>query len=223
MKIAYLDVSVPLLDFLGDYVAGKTVLDVGCVEHVASNEAADRWLHRRLVERAKSVLGIDIVESEVEKLQKRGYSIICADAMTASLGKTFDVIVAGEIIEHVVNPGALLTNMRRHLNENGRLVLTTPNAFYFLNALMALFPWQKRRWHPDHVAWYEPYVLSAMLRKTGYDPDICYYFNRSRKLRKLLSVLHLQCFGFLSISIMVIARRAPSTDDAIEGAIPRAD
>ncbi|MGB9456079.1 MAG: methyltransferase domain-containing protein [Bryobacteraceae bacterium] len=223
MKIEYLDVSLTHLDFLGQYVAGRTVLDVGCVEHVVSNEASERWLHRRLVERAKSVLGIDVLESEVEELRKRGYNIICADAMTASLGKTFDVIVAGEVIEHVVNPGALLTNLRRHLNENGRLVLTTPNAFFFLNALMALFPWQKRRWHPDHVAWYEPYVLSTMLRKTGYDPDICYYFNRSRKLRKLLRVLHLRCFGFLSISIMVIARRAPSMGDVVDGAAPRAD
>ncbi|MGA2156893.1 MAG: methyltransferase domain-containing protein [Bryobacteraceae bacterium] len=223
MKIAHLDVNLTHLDFLGRYVAGKTVLDVGCVEHEASSEASEFWLHRRLVESAKSVLGIDVVEKEVEELRRRGYNIICADAMTASLGQTFDVIVVGEVIEHVVNPGALLTNMRRHLNEDGKLILTTPHTFYFLNVLTALFSWQKRWWHPDHVAWYEPYVLSSMLRKTGYIPEVCYYFTRSRKLRRLLGVLHLPCFGFLAMSIMVIARRAPSVDDTMESPVPRAN
>jgi 2-polyprenyl-3-methyl-5-hydroxy-6-metoxy-1,4-benzoquinol methylase len=206
-KIAYLDVNFTHLDFLGHYVAGKTVLDVGCVQHEASSEASEFWLHRRLAESAKSVLGIDVVEEEIEELRRRGYNIIYADAMTASLQQTFDVIVAGEVIEHVVNPGALLTNMRRHLNEDGTLVLTTPYPFFFHNVLTAIFSRQKLCWNSDHVAWYEPYVLGTMLRKTGYALDICYYFTRSRKLRRLLSVLHLPCFGFLATSIMVIARR----------------
>jgi 2-polyprenyl-3-methyl-5-hydroxy-6-metoxy-1,4-benzoquinol methylase len=223
MRIERLDVAVPIGDWISRYVAGKTVLDVGCVEHEASSEASEWWLHRRLVESAKSVLGIDIVEAEVEKLRKRGYNIICADATTASMGRTFDVVVAGEIIEHVVNPGALLMNLRRHLNEDGRLVLTTPHTFYFLNVLTDLFSWQKRFWHPDHVALYEPHVLDAMLRKTGYVAEVCYYCNRSRKLRKLFGALHLPCFGPLAISILVIARRAPSADEGIEGPATRAD
>ncbi len=33
--------------------------------------------------------------------------------MNDSPERTFDVIVVGEIIEHVVNPGALLINMGR--------------------------------------------------------------------------------------------------------------
>jgi len=215
MKIANLGFHVTILDFLGQYVAGKTVLDVGCVQHDASNQASEWWIHRRLAESAKSVLGIDIVEKEIEELRKSGYNIICADAMTASLGQTFDVIFAGDVIEHVVNPGALLTNMRRHLNEGGRLVLTTPHAFYFPNVLTVLFSWQERLFHPDHVACYEPYALRSLLRKTGYDVDQCYYFNRSRKLRWLLGALHLPCPALLAISILVIARRAQSADDLI--------
>src|ERR1700733_14291168 len=167
MKTAYLDVGITHLDFLSQYVAGKTVLDVGCVEHEASAESSEFWVHRRLVKTGKSVLGIDVLEKDVKESRGGGYKIICADAMNDWLGQTFDVIVVGEVIEHVVNPGALLVNMRRHLNEGGKIILTTPHTFYFLNALVALFSWQKRWWHPDHVAWYEPFVLSGMLRKTG--------------------------------------------------------
>jgi 2-polyprenyl-3-methyl-5-hydroxy-6-metoxy-1,4-benzoquinol methylase len=90
------------LDFLREYVKGKTVLDVGCVEH----EASEFWVHRRLTESARSVLRIDVLEKDVEELQRRGYNIICADAMNDWLAQTFDAIVVGEVIEHVVNPGA---------------------------------------------------------------------------------------------------------------------
>jgi len=212
MKVVHLGFDVTLHKFLGQYVAGKAVLDVGCVDHEVAAEAAERWLHRGLVESAKSVLGIDILENEIEELRKRGYNVICADAMTASLGQTFDVIVAGEVIEHVVNPGALLTNLRRHLNESGRLILTTPHAFFCLNPLTALLSWQSRKWHPDHVAWFEPYVLSGMLRKTGYEPEVCYYFNRSKKLRSLLGGLHIPCPEFMAVSFMMVARRVESVD-----------
>jgi hypothetical protein len=62
-----------------------------------------------------------------------------------------------------------------------------------------------------------------MLRKTGYIPEVCYYITRSRKLRRLLGVLRLPCFGFLAMSIMVIARRAPSMDGTMESPVPRAN
>lgn len=216
MTTTYLDVKITHLDFLREYVKGKTVLDVGCVEHEASAETSEFWVHRKLVESAKSVLGIDVLEKDVEELKQRGYNIICADAMNDWLAQTFDVIVVGEVIEHVVNPGALLTNMRRHLDEDGKLILTTPHTFYFLNVLTAWFSWQKKWWHPDHVAWYEPFVIAGMLRKTGYAVDTCYYFTRSRKLKKLLGLLHLPCFPFLAMSFMVIASRAVLPGDPID-------
>jgi 2-polyprenyl-3-methyl-5-hydroxy-6-metoxy-1,4-benzoquinol methylase len=211
MKSSYLDPAFSVQEFLSGYVKDKTVLDLGCVEHTASAEASDFWLHAHLVRTAKSVLGVDILEKDVQELRERGYNIVCADATADSLNQTFDVIVAGELIEHVLNPGGLLTNMLRHLNEDGRLIITTPHPFYLLNSLVPMFSKQSSFWHPDHVAWYEPYVLGGMLRKTGYELEACYYFTRSRKLRKLLRTIHLPCYGFMSQSFVVIAKRAPAS------------
>ena len=126
-------------------VKDKSVLDVGCVAHSASEEASEFWVHGHLVRHAKSVLGIDILPEDVEELQRHGYNMVCADAMSDDLGQKFDVIVAGEVIEHVVNPGQLLTNMRRHLKEDGVLVLTTPHAFDVWNLLISIFS-PERTW-----------------------------------------------------------------------------
>ena len=51
-----------------DLIAGKDVLDVGCVQHVASRADSDEWLHGKLYFRAKSVLGLDYADGEVKNL-----------------------------------------------------------------------------------------------------------------------------------------------------------
>ena len=41
----------------------------------------------------------------------------------------FDVVIASEVLEHVEDPLAFLSSMRRYLKPTGRLVLTVPNGF----------------------------------------------------------------------------------------------
>ena len=49
------------------------------------------------------------------------------------LGRTFDTVFAGELIEHLGNVDGFLSSARRHLEPGGQLVLTTPNVFYVGN------------------------------------------------------------------------------------------
>ena len=93
--------SSTIQGFLSDYVRGKDVLDVGCVDHTATLEATDTWLHKHIVRSATSAVGLDLLESEAAKLREKGYDIRSGDACSVSLDQTFDVVVAGEIIEHV--------------------------------------------------------------------------------------------------------------------------
>ena len=44
------------------------------------------------------------------------------------LNKKFDIIIAGEIIEHLENPTSFINYCFRHLKTSGRLILTTPNS-----------------------------------------------------------------------------------------------
>jgi 2-polyprenyl-3-methyl-5-hydroxy-6-metoxy-1,4-benzoquinol methylase len=212
MNIKHLDTRMTVTDFLCSLVKDKDVLDVGCVAHTVTEEESEFWVHRHLVRSAKSVLGIDILREDIEELQRRGYNIVCADAMSDSLDRKFDVIVLGEIIEHVVDPGGLLINMRRHLKEDGILVLTTPNPFDVWNFLISIFSPERTLWNPDHVAWFCPFTLRCMLRKTGLDMEVCYYAMRSRKLRRLFSLLRIPSFGWMSMTLIAVARPLPSAE-----------
>ena len=196
-------------DFLARLVKDKTVLDVGCAAHSAVRESADNsWLHKHLARSARSILGLDILEAEVGELRRRGYNMIVGDATKVTLGEKFDFVVAGELVEHLDNPAAFLRNMAAHLNEDGRLVLTTPHVFFAYHVIESFLWTPAQRWNAEHVAWYCPFTLGNLLRRNGLEVESCYYFTRSAKLRAILKALHLPCYRLLATSLLVVARPA---------------
>src|SRR5215210_9225113 len=107
--------------------------------------------------------------------------------MTIDLGQRFDVVTMGEIIEHVENPGLMMRNMRRHLKPGGKLIVTTPNAFFGLHFAESLVADPYKRWNDEHVQWFDYFTLGNMFQRCGFDVEECLYFARSRKTRKVLS------------------------------------
>ncbi|MEM3171085.1 MAG: class I SAM-dependent methyltransferase [Candidatus Hadarchaeales archaeon] len=143
---------------------GKEVLDVGCFGFQISEglEEPKYWLHREIVKHAKSVLGMDILKKNIQWARKKGYKVVYGDAENFSLGRKFDVIVAGELIEHLSNPGLFLSCAKAHLRSNGILVLTTPNAFFPSHILLDANA-------PDHVQLYTKRILRQLLEANGFE------------------------------------------------------
>lgn len=124
------------LDHLKQLAKGRVVLDVGVVEHYAENQRSQRWLHRHLVEVAARCRGVDILADDVEILRSQGYDVEVHDLTVAPMDERFELIVMGEIVEHLGAPQPFLANVRQSMAEGGRVVMTTPNP-YMLN----------RAWH----------------------------------------------------------------------------
>jgi 2-polyprenyl-3-methyl-5-hydroxy-6-metoxy-1,4-benzoquinol methylase len=202
--------SGDLTSFVGEFVKGKKVLDIGCMNHSANAASDDRWLHGHVVRNADSVLGVDILEADVETLRKKGFNMVCADAITTDLGDTFDIIIAGELIEHIEDPGMFLRNMRKHLTTRGQLLLTTPNVFFGLHFFESIFKSPYNTWNEQHVAWYCYFTLENLLQRAGLTAVKCIYFTRSRKLRKILGTFTRKCPAILASTVVIIASR----DDA---------
>ena len=155
---------------LQDLVRGKDVLDVGCVNHNLDSRKGDRanfWLHEQLRQSARSVFGIDYEEKEVQKLKAEGYDVAAADATNFDLHRQFDVVMAGEILEHLTNPAGFLNSVRKHLRPGGFLVTTTPNAnclIFFLENLILGHEID----NSDHVCIYSPATVKTMFEKCGF-------------------------------------------------------
>jgi SAM-dependent methyltransferase len=118
------------------------------------------FLHRRLTDVASRCLGIDISAEAIDAMKSVGMdNVACADAcaLPDDFDAKFDVIIAGEVIEHLPNPGTFMAQSARCLRSGGALVVTVPNAFNILRLWGVLRG--REMVHRDHC-----YYFSA---KTG--------------------------------------------------------
>jgi 2-polyprenyl-3-methyl-5-hydroxy-6-metoxy-1,4-benzoquinol methylase len=161
----------------------RDVLDVGCVDHMAVMSQDENWLHKKIMNVAHHCLGIDIAINEIEKIDPK-FNIMFGDAHTINLQQSFDVIVAGELIEHLENPGIFLRNMSKHLKYNGCIVLTTPNPFYPKRLLDIIFK-GKTYVLNEHTCWYCDITISQLLERCGFERVNIYYTNASRRFKHI--------------------------------------
>ncbi len=198
------------------HISGKTVLDIGCVD--ARPDGKKKYestgLHRFLNEHASQLIGVDTDQDGVRQMKQDGYNVIEANAEDMNLGRQFDCIVAGEIIEHLSNQGLFLENMKRHLVENGVLIITTPNAFSIISFWRILRK-NKIKVHAEHTCWYDPITIEQLLRRYSFEIEEIFFANKSKwylkknfyKLKYQIPKLISNIRPYFSGVVIVIARQ----------------
>jgi 2-polyprenyl-3-methyl-5-hydroxy-6-metoxy-1,4-benzoquinol methylase len=158
------------VSYMKQLAAGLEVLDVGCTGKKGDGRIPDvtATLHQALKPVCKSLMGVDSDASGIKLMEKSGFKVICCDIALLNLQRSFDLIIAGEIIEHLSNPGVALKNLGKHLNKTGRLVLTTCNPFYYRQQSKILRKGHIQV-HPEHTAWYDPLTMSVLLNNSGFN------------------------------------------------------
>ena len=130
------ETAIELLRPHTGHVGGR-LLDVGCGYGLFL-----RWLDEALGLSAREwrLSGIDYSEFTVETASRLPYEFSRCNLEEGIPFEdaTFDVVYAGEIIEHLYNPDHLLEECRRVLRPGGHLVLSTPNLQAWYNRV--LFP-----------------------------------------------------------------------------------
>lgn len=160
--------------FLLAACAGKTVLHVGCVDSGLARErfGLGELLHQRLATVAHELWGTDVDAEGVRFLLDHGLDHVfpidlSSEAPGGNLAAVaFDVIVLGEVLEHLPNPGKMLAGLRE-LMRPGRtqLIISVPNAFS-LTALLS-FARGVESVHPDHNFYFSRTTLRTLLAKSG--------------------------------------------------------
>ncbi len=150
------------------WVQGPDVLDVGCTGHKVEFESP-YWIHAFLRDKFPGVYGIDISAENVKLLQEHGYDhVYVQSAESFDLPQTFDTIVAGELIEHLANPGEFLVRAKAHLKANGRVVLTTPYLFALVYVLYSTFAYPSTCRNPEHTCWFCPDTMHSLAERCGF-------------------------------------------------------
>lgn len=172
---------------------GSTVLDVGFWGQ-GTGPDSPHWVHALLGKRAGELWGIDL-EYDAARLPGPAAQYARMSAESFSLDKRFDVIFAGDLIEHLSNPGLFLDACRAHLAEGGRLILTTPNAFNLFNLAEKLTKDEPTVNH-DHTFYFNRKTLAKLLDKNGWEADEASYLysldleHKESLKKKALNVLY---------------------------------
>jgi SAM-dependent methyltransferase len=130
--------------------------------------------------------GIEIDPREAERARERGLepvshfvNVFDGNRMVARLpwdDCSADVVLAGEIVEHIVDTESFLREIRRVLRPGGSTVLSTPNILWWKHRVALLvgrYPdalEYRTRYGDDfgHVRIFTPGLLRGLLEETGF-------------------------------------------------------
>ena len=122
-----------LLDWVG---TGKRVLELGC---------ATGYMSRYMTEKRGCV--VTGIELDAESAKRA--SAFCSEVLVRDLSlgswnqdlpeKTFDVVVMGDVLEHLPHPDRILADVRRLLKDDGKIVVCLPNVLHWVTRLKMLF------------------------------------------------------------------------------------
>ena len=177
---------VQRVDLIKRMSAGKKVLHLGCTNWPYTKEAMDAGilLHFDLEKIAGTLYGFDFDQEGLDVLTSHGTkNLFRADLEKLDevpLDETFDVIVAGEMIEHLNNPGKFLSGIRRFMNAETDLIITTVNAYSALRFLVYGLRGKgglNEPVHPDHVYYFSYSTLKLLIERSGLSLREFYFYD----------------------------------------------
>jgi SAM-dependent methyltransferase len=147
--------------FVERWVAGGTLLDVGCGngELLACFARTGRW----------RVVGTEIVPSAAKASAARHrlpVVLAAADAPAPFQASSFDAICLWDVLEHLHDPRTALTEARRLIKPAGLLIITTPDVAS-LQARLFGPSWQGYD-APRHLWLFSRTTLLRLLAETGW-------------------------------------------------------
>ena len=111
--------------------------------------------------------GLDVSSHAAKHVRELGFEVFEGELNDAAYPAAhFDVVTAAELLEHIFEPRALLSEIARILRPGGLFWTTTPHA-RGISARMLGLKW-RCIWPPEHLQLFSIRGLKALLREAGF-------------------------------------------------------
>ncbi len=138
-----------MLDFLKGRKIRK-MLDIGSVPEMT--EIFANSLHCE-------ALGINISEKVINSRKREsGIRFMRGDIESLEINEKFDLIVCGEVLEHMSDVDSFIAKIKGLLDGDGYIILTVPNLSSLFNKISILFGWQPRGINPSRKILLNPFT-----------------------------------------------------------------
>jgi 2-polyprenyl-3-methyl-5-hydroxy-6-metoxy-1,4-benzoquinol methylase len=137
---------------------GRRVLDLGCRDGALSATYAE----------GNEIVGVDADREALAEAEQLGIETQWAD-LDDSLpfgDESFDVVVAGELLEHLRDPRRVVADVRRVLRPGGTFVASVPNAYRLKNRVRFVLG-RRPEEDPTHLQMFAPSDVRTLL--AGFD------------------------------------------------------
>jgi 2-polyprenyl-3-methyl-5-hydroxy-6-metoxy-1,4-benzoquinol methylase len=204
-------IFVDRVTYLQDICRNKKVLHLGATDAPETIEAVknNRLLHLKIKEVSKSLVGLDISIEMIEWLSKSQqiHNILYGNIEKPEdyPQEDFNIIIAGEIFEHLSNQGKALDAIREIIQPTAKLIITVPNAYSLKGFIRALSKYELI--HPDHTLHHSPYTLKSLLERHGFIVESSFsYVNGGQGLAANIANFLLKLFPQLAEGIGVVCK-----------------
>ena len=161
------------LNLIKPYINNKEILDFG------PGDISDRYYAKYIKKYSKSYTAVELNKIRAKNLLSKGFDVKIGNCEKVKLNKKFDIIIAGDLIEHLDNPGIFLKNCKSHLKKSGKIIINTPNAFSINRIIMAMLKLGKLKQHDEHTFLFTEQLLSLLFKRHGLKTIKIIYFNHN--------------------------------------------
>lgn len=141
----------------------KKVLDIGC---------SSGYLGSKLKLKNCHIIGIDKNRLALKGAKKHYQRVFFLDLEKDMIRGKFDVIILGDIIEHLSKPDEFLKKLKRNLNKNGYILISVPNIVNIvarIKIILGKFEYQEKGiFDRDHLRFFTLKSFKQLVRDSGY-------------------------------------------------------
>jgi 2-polyprenyl-3-methyl-5-hydroxy-6-metoxy-1,4-benzoquinol methylase len=188
---------------------GLRILDAGC--------AAGGNGELMKAAGAREVVGIEVSPEAAAEARCRLDHVVVDDLANADLGllagEPFDVVMAIDVLEHLIDPAETLARLVKTLRPGGLFVASIPNvAHVWVIANLLAGRWPQKDggiFDRTHLRFFARRGMIELLTDAGLEVTrVQPYFTRYRTLKALSLVLSLYVFrGYFARQYLLVARR----------------